>query len=168
MYNKKILFSIPPIDFIGMNTSNWTLKIICVVDRRVFLVHTWIKGKTKMMAKSTVTQSPKSFIAAPFISQNAGLASWSSSQVLLVCCWDKWPLSDEFQNTKQQQTQNRYLTTPPENYTQLNTTTIQMSWYVHTKHRFVDFDCLVVAAQHIVTTSNQWASYYVSINKTNM
>ena len=131
MYNKKILFSIPPIDFIGMNTSNWTLKIICVVDRRVFLVHTWIKGKTKMMAKSTVTQSLKSFIAAPFISQNAGLASWSSSQVLLVCCWDKWPLSDEFQNTKQQQTQNRYLTTPPENYTQLNTTTIQMSSYVH-------------------------------------
>ena len=93
MYNEKIMFSIPALDSIGMNTSNWILKIICVVDRHVFVVHTWIKGKTKMMAKSNITQSLKSNIAAPFIGQNGGSPPDSphDSQVLLchVCCWDK-------------------------------------------------------------------------------
>ena len=40
MYKEKVMFSIPALDSIGMNTSNWILKIICVVDRHVFVVHT--------------------------------------------------------------------------------------------------------------------------------
>ena len=30
MYNEKVLISKPALDSIGMNTSNWILKIICV------------------------------------------------------------------------------------------------------------------------------------------
>ena len=40
MYKEKVMFSIPALDSIGMNTSNWILEIICVVDRHVFVVHT--------------------------------------------------------------------------------------------------------------------------------
>ena len=86
MYNEKVLISKPALDSIGMNTSNRILKIVCVVDRHVFVVHTWIKGKTKMMAKSNITQSLKSNIATPFIGQNGGSLPDSPHDHLLKCC----------------------------------------------------------------------------------